>query len=72
MATPEQAINHLIKVIENSSYGQGVRAAAAEGLGFAGGATARAHLINVLESSSYGQDVRAAAARALGHAVNRE
>ena len=68
MADQKQAIETLKKVMNSGAYALAIRAAAAEGLGFAGGAEARQALAAVLESGAYALDLRVAAARALGRA----
>lgn len=71
MATPTEAVSQLIKTMTASSgVSVEVKAAAAEGLGYAGGATARDALIKVINASSgVSVEVKAAAAKALGRAT---
>jgi len=69
MATPQDAVQLLISILESLNSGAAMKAAAAEGLGYAGGFDARAALIRVLTSPNRGLEVRAAAAKALGHAA---
>ena len=69
MTTQVEAIQALITVMVNVSSGTAVRCAAAEGLGYAGGAEARAQLLKVMNAVHSGTELRCAAARALGHAV---
>ncbi|RWU21091.1 hypothetical protein DM813_17970 [Pseudomonas alkylphenolica] len=73
MATPFESIQQLIKTMNgSSSISTEMKAAAAEGLGYAGGADARAALIRVINgSSSIAVEVKTAAAKALGHAASR-
>jgi HEAT repeat protein len=69
MTTHSEAITGLIKILESSNTGSGIRCAAAEGLGYAGGSEARTHLLKIMTSTNTGADLRAAAAKALGHAA---
>ncbi|MNC64659.1 hypothetical protein D3C75_1148830 [compost metagenome] len=69
MATPNEAILQLIKTMNASGVSVEVKAAAAEGLGYAGGAGAREALIKVINSSGISIEVKAAAAKALGRAA---
>lgn len=71
MATPGDAIQQLIKTMTGSGISIEVKAAAAEGLGYAGGVEARDALIKVINGSGIHVDVKAAAAKALGRAVSR-
>ena len=67
MATTNEAMQHLIKIMEGSGD-LGLKVAAAKGLGFVGGSLARAHLIKMMEGSGK-LELRVAAAEALGHAT---
>ncbi len=69
MTTQVEAINALIKLMENTNTGSAIRCAAAEGLGYAGGAEARTHLLKMMTSNSVGAEIRSAAAKALGCAA---
>ncbi|CAG9260923.1 conserved hypothetical protein [Paraburkholderia unamae] len=71
MSTSDDAIFTLTRTINDTSMDVDIRAAAAEGLGFAGGREARRILIEVLGDYRAGAAIRVAAARALGHAANR-
>jgi len=71
MATPSDAIQELIKTLKGSGISVEVKAAAAEGLGYAGGVEARNALIEIMNGSGISADVKAAAARALGRAAAR-
>ncbi|MBS7601064.1 hypothetical protein [Pseudomonas sp. RC2C2] len=73
MATPHEAVQQLIKTMNGSStISNEIKAAAAEGLGYAGGTLAREALIKVINgSSTVAAEVKAAAAKALGHAASR-
>lgn len=71
MATPTEAVVQLIKTMNgSSSISVEIKVAAAEGLGYAGGATARDALIKIINgSSSVSAELKAAAAKALGRAT---
>ncbi len=69
MASENDALSALIKTLTEANSTE-LRAAAAEGLGIAGGPEARAHLIKVLNGPA-STELRAAAARALGVATHR-
>ncbi len=69
MANEQDAVSALIRMM-NSTASIEVRAAAAEGLGYAGGSDARAQLIRMMNSTA-SIEVRSAAARALGRAAQR-
>ncbi|WP_342622675.1 hypothetical protein [Pseudomonas alkylphenolica] len=70
MATPNEAILQLIKTMSATGVAVEVKAAAAEGLGYAGGVAARDALIKVINSTGISVEVKAAAAKALGRAVS--
>lgn len=70
MTTQVEAIQALIKLMENPNAGSPIRCAAAEGLGYAGGVEARTHLVKMMTSINAGVEIRSAAARALGHATS--
>lgn len=72
MATIDEAIEQLIRTM-NATTGVNVevKAAAAEGLGYVGGAKARAALIKVITAvTGVNVEVKAAAAKALGRAAS--
>lgn len=64
-----EAIKELISMMNDSVKPEPVRAAAAEGLGYAGGGEARAALAKMMNDSVKPASVRTAAARALGRAT---
>ena len=72
MATSDEAIQQLIKTMNAlSGVNVEVKAAAAEGLGYAGGSAARDALIRVITATSgVNVEVKAAAAKALGRAAS--
>lgn len=72
MATPTEAISFLIKTMNaTSGVSAEVKAAAAEGLGHAGGVAARDALISVISATSgVSVVVKSAAAIALGRAAS--
>ncbi|MCK6254425.1 HEAT repeat domain-containing protein [Pseudomonas fragi] len=63
------AITQLIKLMEDGLKPDLVRAAAAEGLGYAGGPAARAALSRLMDDGLKPVTVRVAAAKALGRAT---
>jgi HEAT repeat protein len=71
MVDVAKAIDALAEMMKSGAYPAVVRAGAAEGLGFAGGADARKALLEVAKSGAYPADVRAAAAKVLGRATTQ-
>lgn len=71
MASPSDAVSQLIKTMTgNSTVHLEMKVAAAEGLGYAGGADAREALIKIVTANSTVHlDIKVAAAKALGHAA---
>ncbi len=63
------AINELIDMMNDGLKPNEVRAAAAEGLGYAGGSEARLSLAKMMNDGLKPNEVRAAAAKALGRAT---
>lgn len=68
---PRLPLALLIQTLNTTTNGAQIRAAAAEGLGYVGGAEAREVLIAALTTQSNGSDIRSAAAKALGMACSR-
>lgn len=70
MSSPTKAVSMLIKTLKGGkSIPMQLKIAAAQGLGFAGGAEARIALMDALtDRSSVDIEVQVAAAIALGHA----
>ena len=68
MVDRSKAIQELINIVGSSVHTPGVKAAAVEGLGYAGGPEARACLLKVVNGTLYTPAMKEAAARALGRA----
>ncbi|BCN13383.1 HEAT repeat domain-containing protein [Ralstonia nicotianae] len=71
MADARDVIKELIAMLNRNAAGVDIRAAAAEGLGYAGGPEARDALVKIMNDGTAGVVVRSAAARALGRATQR-
>ncbi|MGG5290570.1 hypothetical protein [Pseudomonas shirazensis] len=64
----EEAVNNLIKIMQDGLKPKLLRASAAEGLGYAGGPVARKALSKIMNDGLKPDLIRIAAAKALGFA----
>lgn len=71
MANVAKSIEELISIVKSNAYSSDIRAAAAEGLGYAGGEVARNALLEVVKSNTFNSAIRATAAKAVGRACGK-